>query len=85
MFIFIFGCTGSSSRVDFSVVVSRGLLFVGVHIVVVSLVMEHGLSCYKACGIFLDQRGNQCPLHWQEDSYPLYNQGSPLGLLINSN
>lgn len=83
--MFIFGCTGSSSRVDFSVVVSMGLLFVGMHIVVVSLVMEHGLSCYKACGIFLDQRGNRCPLHWQADSYPLYNQGSPLGLLIDRN
>ena len=21
--------------------------------------------------------GNLCPLHWQEDFYPLYHQGSP--------
>ena len=25
------------------------------------------LSCSKACGIFLDQGSNPCPLHWQED------------------
>ena len=28
-------------------------------------------------GIFLDQGLNQCPLHWQADSCPLYHQGSP--------
>ena len=36
-----------------------------------------GLSCWAACGIFLDQGSNQCPLHWQADSYPLYHQVSP--------
>ena len=30
-----------------------------------------------ACGIFLDQGSNPCPLPWQADSYPLYQQGSP--------
>ena len=25
----------------------------------------HGLSCPMACGIFLDQESNLCPLHWQ--------------------
>ena len=30
-----------------------------------------------ACGIFLDQGSNPCPLHWQEDSLPLSYQGSP--------
>ena len=29
-----------------------------------------------ACGIFLDQESNLCPLHWQMDSYPLYHQGN---------
>ena len=29
-----------------------------------------------ACGIFLDQGLNPCPLHWQAYSYPLH-QGSP--------
>ena len=30
-----------------------------------------------ACGIFLDQGSNPCPLHWQADSLPLRHQGSP--------
>ena len=29
--------------------------------------MAHGLSCSAACGIFLDQGSNPCPLHWQAD------------------
>ena len=29
-----------------------------------SVVVAHGLSCSVACGIFLDQGSNQCPLHW---------------------
>ena len=33
-----------------------------------SVVVVHGLSCSAACGIFLDQRSNPCPLHWQVDS-----------------
>ena len=40
--------------------------------------MAHGLSCSVACGIFLDQGSNPCPLHWQADSYPLHHQGSPV-------
>ena len=31
--------------------------------------VSHGLSCSKACGIFLDQGSNLCPLHWQGDSF----------------
>ena len=27
--------------------------------------VRHGLSCPAACGIFLDQGSNLCPLHWQ--------------------
>ena len=61
----------------------RGLLFIvvcGLLIAVASLFAEHGiqrggsvvvvlvLSCSAACGIFLDQGSNLCPLHWQEDS-----------------
>ena len=43
-----------------------------------SAVVAWGLSrCSTwACGILPDQRFNQCPLHWQADSYPLYHQGS---------
>ena len=32
-----------------------------------SVVVVHGLSCSAACGIFLDQGSNPCPLHWQAD------------------
>ena len=40
-----------------------------------ALVM-HGLNYSVACGIFLDQELNLCPLHWQVDSQPLCHQGS---------
>ena len=33
-----------------------------------SVVVTHGLSCSVACGIFLAQVSNPCPLHWQADS-----------------
>ena len=33
-----------------------------------SVVVECGLSCSAACGIFPDQGLNLCPLHWQADS-----------------
>ena len=36
-----------------------------------SVVVMHRLSCSVACGIFLDQGSNPCPLHFQRDSYPL--------------
>ena len=42
-----------------------------------SVVVAHGPSCSAACGIFLDQGSNRCPLHWQADSQPLRHQGSP--------
>ena len=45
-----------------SVVVAHGLQSTG------SVVVAHGLSCSVACGIFLDQGSNPCPLHWQADS-----------------
>ena len=41
-------------------------------------VVAHGLSCPMACGNFLDQRVNLCPLHWQVNSLALGHQGSPL-------
>ena len=40
--------------------------------------VKHRLSCSVACGIFLVQGSNPCPLLWQADSYPLERQGSPL-------
>ena len=42
-----------------------------------SIVVACGLSCPMACGIFLDQGSNPCPLHWPVDSQPLDHQGSP--------
>ena len=54
-----------------------------------SRILEGGLSscgtwgsCSAACGIFLDQGLNLCSLHWQADSYPLYNQGSPCNFFV---
>ena len=32
------------------------------------IVVAHVISCSVACGIFLDQGSNLCPLHWQVDS-----------------
>lgn len=35
--------------------------------------MAHGLSCFRACGIF-QILIEPCPLHWQANSYPLCHQ-----------
>ena len=43
-----------------SVVVARRLQSTG------SVVVVHGLSCSTACGIFLDQSLNSCPLHCRQ-------------------
>ena len=55
-----------------SVVVIHGLQSTG------SIAVVHGLFCPTACGIFLDQGSNQCPLQWQADSLPPSHHGSPL-------
>ena len=47
-----------------------------------SVVVVHGLSCLAACGIFLDQGSNLCPLNWQADSQPLHHQGSQCSFLV---
>ena len=59
-----FGDQGSSPVV-------RGFL-----IAIAALVGVHGLSYSMACGIFLDQGSNLCPLPWQMDSYLLDPQRS---------
>ena len=46
-----------------SLVVEHGLSGAGA-----SVVLVHRLSCPKACGIFLDQGLNLCPLHCKADS-----------------
>ena len=52
-------------RFEGSVVVAPGPESTG------SVVVEHGLSCSKACRIFL------VLLHWQAVSLPLSHQGNP--------
>ena len=47
-----------------------------------SIVVERGLNCSKACGIFPDQGWNLCLLHWQADSLPLSHQGNPIHVLF---
>ena len=43
-----------------------------------SVVVAHGLSCFTACGVLLDQESNLCLLHWHVDSSPPSQQGSPI-------
>ena len=78
----------------FSSCSERGLLFgevLRLLSVVASLVAEHRLqgaqssavvahrySCSEAWGIFPGPGSNLGPLHWQTDSYPLYQQGNPV-------
>ena len=45
-----------------------------------SVVVGLGLSCSPAGGILPGQGWNLCPLHWQADSYPPYQQGSPMSI-----
>ena len=49
-----------------------------------SVVVAHELSCSKACGIFLNQGSNPCPLHWQVGSYPLCPQRSASSFSISN-
>ena len=39
--------------------------------------MAHWLSCHFACGMFLKQGSNSCPLHWQVDCQLLTTRESP--------
>ena len=82
------------------VMASRGYSSVPVHgllIVMASLIVEHGssawasvgvahgLSCFAACGIFLEQGLNPCLLHWRVDSLLLSHQGSPNRAFVKQN
>ena len=57
-----------------SLVIEHGLWSTWTSVAVVGLssfasrALGHGLSCSTACGIFLDQGSDLCPLHWQADS-----------------
>ena len=48
------------------------------------VVAVHRLSCSLACGIFLEQGSNLCPLLQQADSCPLHHQGSPVHSFLDS-
>ena len=48
-----------------------------------SVVVAHRLSCPWACGIFLEQGSNQCPLRCTADSQLLDHHGSPLANIQN--
>ena len=78
IYLFIFGCAGSSLLHAGLVVMSRGysLLWCTGFSLWCLLLLRHMGSrvfrlqyCDAACGIFLGQEWNQCPLHWQVDSF----------------
>ena len=84
----LFVCAGLSCYAwAFSSCSEWGLLFVVMHelLLLQSTGSRHmsfsscrcGFSCSVACGIFPGQELNPCHLHWQANSHPLYNQGSP--------
>ena len=93
VYLFIYGCVGSSFLWGLSLVAASGghsssqcaglslsrplLLRSTGSRRTGSVIVVHGPSCSTACGIFPDQGSNLCPLHWQADSQPLRHQGSP--------
>ena len=97
IYLFIFGCVGSSFLCVSLVVASGGhssSRCAGLSLSwplflrrtssrrAGSVVVAHGPSCSAACGIFPDQGSNLCPLHWQADSQPLHHQGSPWNFIF---
>ena len=66
-----FSCGGTDLDTWSSVVVVHGLQSPG------WVAAVRRLRCPTACEIFLSQGWNPCPLHWQVDSQPLDQQGSP--------
>ena len=87
-YLFIFGCTGfsfcawafsscaqASHCADFS---CRGAQALGC---VVFGLWPRDLAALRHVES-LDQRLNPCPLHWQVDSYPLEQQGSPSKMAV---
>ena len=62
-----------------SIAAARGSAVVGLRLCSAgAVVVAHRLSCSMTCGIFPNQGSNPCLLHWQMDSLPLSQQGSPL-------
>ena len=98
IYLFIFGCVGSSFLCEGSLQLrqagatphrgARASHYRGLSLRSIgsrragSVGVAHGPSCSAACGIFPDQDSNPCPLHWQADSQPLRHQGSPAHILI---
>ena len=80
--IFLCFCyTGSSLlRSDFlylQQVRATPVVVYGLLLAVASLVAEHRLICSVACGIFLDQGSNPCPLHWPGGFFTTGPPGKP--------
>ena len=48
-----------------------------------SVLWPTDLVALAACGIFLDQGSNPCPLHWQVESQPLDHQESPVWFFLS--
>ena len=48
------------------------------------MIVLRGISCPAACGIFLSQGSNPCPLHWQADSRPTGSPGKSSTTVICS-
>ena len=71
MYLFIWTVLGLHCCSGFSLVAASGgysLLVVSRPLIVgASLIAGHEPSCSAACGIFLSQGSNLCPLHWQAD------------------
>ena len=82
LLLFIFGCSGSLLCPWVSL--CSGLSFCRAWALGYGLrsCNIHRLRCPAACGIFLDQGSNLCPLPWQVDSKPLDHQGSPKPLVF---
>ena len=76
VFIAVHGLSVVSGSRGYSLVAMCRLLTVAASLVAehelqgmrASGVVVHGLSYPMACGIFLEQGWNPCPLHWQVDS-----------------
>ena len=85
LYLSVFGCTGSLlQRVNFLQLQAGMLSSCGVqasHCAGFSCCGPQAIGCTgfstcSACGIFLNQGLNLCPLFWQADSLPLDHRGS---------
>ena len=79
LFLAALGLTLVVASRAYSPVAGRGFLFVVASPVAAhrlqgvqaSVVVVRRLTCPEACGVFLEQGSNPCPLLWEADSRPL--------------